>query len=986
MLATYGFQFEQPWWLLAALPAAAAVWLGLRSMGALGRLRRGAAIALRAAVMLLPAALLARPAVTRTHDRLTVLIVVDRSRSVPEAYWNADDPNAVPAWLAKALAAKGPGDLVAVIDAAEAVHIVRLPSTAADVPKRSVDLTGEETRLAAGVQMALAIAPGDSAVRIVLITDGNETSGDLRAVARVAAANGIPIDVLPLGYRYDNEVIFRRLVAPARARSHDTVALRFVLTATHEATGRVQLTLNGEHVDLDPTSDATTARVHLKKGTNVHTVSLPVGSRGVHEFEATFLPDDDRQDRLRQNNRASAVTFVAGPGHVLVVSSEPREAAPLVEALRAKQIDVRPRAAGGLPQSLTGLLGADAVFLVNVPAYELSLQQQEMLCRYVTELGGGLATVGGPKSYGAGGWIGTPLADILPLDLDPPQRKEMPKGGLVLIMHACEMPRGNYWGKEVAVAAIKSLSRRDLVGVLDYGWGAGQANWVYPLSPVGDRKAAIAAVNRMQMGDMPDFGPPVEAACKALKESDAAQRHVIIISDSDPAAPSRQQLDDCVKHRVTVTGVAVFPHTPQDVARLAAIAAYTGGSFHNVKDPQALPQIFVKEAQVVRRALISEEAFTPQPGPHAPGRILRGLAALPALNGRVLAGPKGWPDQTLLVAAGGEPVLAAGQKGVGKVASFTSSADGRWAPRWLAGAEFGKFWKQVADWVARTPQSTDCEVFADVQGRDVTVTVEAARSGGQFVQLAGISGQAIAPDMKVRPLELRQVGPGQWRSEFRAEQGGSYLVNLRPRLAGQTQGSAATVQSVVTVPFAPEYDDLTDNSALLTEVADTSAGRKLARDGARAELFRRTGLPVPKTSSPLVRPLLLAWLALFLLDVAVRRISIDFAALWRRALAAVRLRARPAEATTLGALKLRQRRLRDQLTPERRAAAAKRYEAPEGGPAEMPQADLAAPPGEKPRPTAAPAPEAERPPEQPRSHVSRLLDAKRRAQDRTRDR
>ena len=113
-----------------------------------------------------------------------------------------------------------------------------------------------------------------------------------------------------------------------------------------------------------------------------------------------------------------------------------------------------------------------------------------MICRYVTDLGGGLVTIGGPESYGAGGWIGSPVARILPVDMDPPQKKQMPKGALVLIMHACEMPRGNYGGKRVAIAAIRSLSRLDYVGVLVYGWGAGGASWVYKFSLATCRTSA----------------------------------------------------------------------------------------------------------------------------------------------------------------------------------------------------------------------------------------------------------------------------------------------------------------------------------------------------------------------------------------------------------------------------------------------------------------------------------------------------------------
>ena len=994
MIATYGFHFEQPWWLLTALTVVPAVYLAWRSLQALGVVRRVLAVAFRVAVLLVLAGVLGRPNVTKTHDALTLLAVIDRSQSIPRGYWEkpAGDANAarlltVNEYLTRALAKRPPGDQMAVIDVAERADITRLPSTAADVPKRTLTLTGAQSRLAAGVQMALAVAPPNTSVRIVLISDGNETAGDLKAVARVAAANRIPIDVLPLPYNYKREVVFRRLVAPGRARTGQTIPIRFVLTSTHETSGRLLLMLNRggyqtRPVDLDPTSDGVTAPVRLKAGTNVHTISLPMNARGVHEFEATFVPAGEGADTLAENNQASGVTFVAGQGHVLVVSVDPREAAALANALKEAKIDVRSLPVGEFPTRLTRLLDADALVLVNTPNHRFSVAQQEMICRYVTDLGGGLVTVGGPDAYGAGGWIGSPVARILPVDMDPPQKKQMPKGALVLIMHACEMPRGNFWGKKVAGAAVKALSRHDLVGVVDFSWNAGMRNWVYPLQKAGDKKECLAAIDQMVMGDMPDFGPPVVAAYHALKNARAGQKHMIIISDGDPAVPSKQALADLRKERITCSGVAVFPHRPEDAASLQFIAARTGGRFYNVKDPEKLPQIFIKEAQVVRRSLIVEEPFVPRLV-GGMDEVLRGLRNPPPLDGRVLTGRKSGLNKIHLATPEGEPVLATTQSGLGKVASFTSTADSRWASKWLPWGGYNRLWEQTVRWVAKSPTAGDCEAFADVQGRDVTLTVEAVQPGGKFVQLADLTGRVIAPDARTTwPLELRQVGPGQYRANFRAEAGGSYLVNLRYRKAGAGE-KFAMVQSVVNVPFAPEFEDLTDNAALLAELAEITGGRVLPGDPEKAELFRHAGLTPPRVSMPLTQPLFLAWVVLFLLDVAVRRIAVDVKAIARRIAARFRRTQAEVQSATLAALKSRRKSVRERLGAGGKDPHAKRrFQARDDAPAELPETDVTRP-AEKPRPKAKEAPAPPEPGEaEPQSHVSRLLEAKRRAKDR----
>lgn len=978
VIAAYGLHLGRPLWLLAALLAVPAVWMAWRNLRQFDRPRRFAILLLRCAVILLLALLLAEPLLVRKHEALTVIAVADESQSVP-----ADRRQAAQAYLAEALAAKPAEDRVALVCVAEAARIARLPSNDPSLDgRRNFTLLGQHSALGDGLEMGMAIAPPDSAVRILLVSDGNETVGDLREVARVAAANRIPVDVLPLRYDHEHEVVFRRLIAPRKARSGQTVPIRFVLHSTQSARGRLRLELNGRALDLDPDSDAVEVPVSLEPGTNVKTVSLSVGLGGVQEFEAVFVPDSPADDALAQNNSASAVTFVSGPGRLLVLDAD-GGGRDLASALTAAHLFVDYQHVGALPTDLARMTEIDAVILVNVEASAVSTTQQEMLVRYVNDLGGGLVMVGGPESFGAGGWIGSPVARVLPVDLDPPQQREMPKGALVLIMHACEMPDGNRWGKEVAIAAVKALSHLDLVGVLDYSWNGGAlANWVYPLSPAGDKTAVVNAIQRMEMGDMPDFHAPLQAAYDALTAQRVGQRHIIIISDGDPNPPSTQLLSDLRDARITVTGVEVFPHGGIGMSSLQQIATATGGRFYNPTDPNALPQIFIKEAQLVRRSMIVEETFTPRLVGGL-SELIQGLAGegVPTLEGYVLTGPKGGLAQVILDSPKGDPVLAAQQSGLGRTVAFTSSADSVWAPAWLGWGGYGRFWEQIARWVGRSGQNSECEVYADVQGRSVVLTVEAVDTEGQFTQFSQLSGQAIAPDMSGTPIPFSQVGPGRYRGEFRADQSGSYLLNLQHT---DTAGVQGTTQAVVTMPYAPEFRHLTDNHALLAEVARLTGGRVLPADPKQANLFDRGGMRFPQTPLPLAKPLLLIWLAAFLLDVAVRRVAMDV----RAAAARVRNWLRPSEAArpdeqTMQSLRTRRQEIRDQHQPMPGAPsepiehnARRRFDADVEAPrepVELPMADVTVP-GERRRP----------PPGAPAGGLSgmqRLKQAKRQAQD-----
>jgi len=979
MTYSYGFYFGQPWWLAACVLLVPMVWLARRSLGPLGPWRRSLAIVLRCVVMLILIALLARPILARKSRRLTLIAVLDRSQSIP-----AHLQEAGLRYLETALEGKPEQDQLAIVDVAETASISVLPSIKVDeIRRRNTTLAGHQSNLAAGIQMAMAIAPPDTAVRILLLSEGNETVGNLREVARLAAANGIPIDVLPLRYRYENEVVFRRLAGPARARSGQTVSLRFVLKSTSHSTGKLMLNLNGSPVDLAPGSPEVAVPVELKPGTNVRAVSVPVGARGVHEFEAVFLPDDPNQDRIAQNNRASAMTYVLGPGHVVVVDTDGTASTDLQQALKDSDIDVRYVPAPDFPDNLARLMDADVIILVNTDCASFTYQQQELLCRYVNDLGGGLIMVGGPQAFGAGGWIGSPVAEILPVELDPPQKKQMPRGALVMIMHACEMPQGNYWGKQVAITAVKALSRDDLVGVLAYNW-QGAGDWVYPLSRLGDREAVISAIQQMIMGDMPSLQDHLLQAYNALTACQAGTKHVIVISDGDPQPPTDQLLGQCKDAGITVTGVAVFPHNPSDVQSLMRIAQATGGRFYNVTDPAALPKIFIKEAQVVRRSFIVERSFTPAVA-YSLSEIIGGLSrGLPQLDGYILTGPKGGLNQLILVspeAGQADPILASCQSGLGRCVAFTSSADSRWAGKWLAWGGFERFWEQAVRWAAKPAQSTECEVLADVHGQEVSITVEAVDAEGKFIQFAAIDGQVIAPDASSLPLELTQLGPGQYQGRFVGAEAGSYIVNLRYRKLGD-DATTHIAQTTINIPFAPEFRDLSDNAPLMAELSGLTGGRILPSDPNQAFLYDHAGLKFPAAQLPLTRPLMFLWLALFLLDVAVRRVVVDFRAALRKVASVVRrTRGRAKADETIERLKLRRAKLRRRLSPRKGdSLAAARYQAQEPHKAgDLPIAKVAETPSgateAKPQKPRAPRAEVQ----QDSAHIERLLRAKRRA-------
>ncbi len=79
-----------------------------------------------------------------------------------------------------------------------------------------------------------------------------------------------------------------------------------------------------------------------------------------------------------------------------------------------------------LSPSLADLADYAAVILVNVNARDLSPRKMDALRDYVRDLGGGLAAVGGPQSFGVGGYFGTPLEEALPVNMQIDDQERFP--------------------------------------------------------------------------------------------------------------------------------------------------------------------------------------------------------------------------------------------------------------------------------------------------------------------------------------------------------------------------------------------------------------------------------------------------------------------------------------------------------------------------------------------------------------------------------
>lgn len=837
----FGIGVEHPLylWLLALLPI---LWFfSFKSLAGLGKVRRFLALTLRSLVFTAMVMALANAQFRRTSEQLTVIYLLDQSESIPAAKREMMLRYVVDE-VAKHRQTKHSDQAGVIVFGRDA--LIEIPPFDDDIPSvGSIEArlgSTDATNLESALKLAQASFPEGTMRRIVVVTDGNENIGNARDVAPQLAANGIGIDAVSVKLSNRVEGAIEKVAIPSQIREGQPFDIQVVvanyadqLGEGGDIKGKVRLVRKvGSNRQLITETD-----VVVPPGKKILTVPYEINEPGAYTYEATFIPDDPNDDLMTQNNRASAFTHVRGEGRVLLIEDVDNlgEFDYLVSRLRANKIEVDTMPSNQLFTSLAELQAYDSVILANVPrssgqdektVSSFSDEQIAMLVRNTEQFGAGLVMLGGPNSFGAGGWSNTELEKAMPVDFQIKNAKVQAVGALVLMMHASEMAKGNYWQKVVCVEAIKALGPMDYCGLVHLGptgdswlWGGTKGM----LRVQGNRKMMLGKLNGMTPGDMQDFDPAMKMAVRGFNRVNASVNHMIIISDGDPSPPRQATMNQFINFRnktgIKISTVAVGTHGPAGSPPLQNIARATGGKYYVVKDPRVLPKIYQREARKVARPLVYERESGIQPQKDFPHEILSGIDSVPPIRGFVLTTRKENP----LVQVGlysqqpdekNGTILAAWEYKAGRAAVLTTDTGKRWANSWTDWDGYDKLFTQLVNWSMR-PIDSESKFTVDTNIKDgkVRVVVTALDKEDEFLNFLSMSGAAVGPDLKPFDINMRQTAPGRYVGEFAAGDAGSYYVSVNP---GDKYG---TIRSGVDVPYSSEFKSRETNRALLQALA-----------------------------------------------------------------------------------------------------------------------------------------------------------------------
>ena len=836
-----------PVWLVLALPLAAALW----------RLRQPTRLltGVRGAALLLVLLALAGLAVRLPSRAGTVVVVADRSRSMP-----AGSEAAHKELIDLLDAGMGSHDRLAVVSFGQTVAVEHAPD-AGKFPGFTHEVGPDGSGLTEAVETALALVPKDSPGRLLVLSDGRWTGRDPTGVAALAAGRGVAVDYRHRGRPAAGDLAVARVDAPAAVAPGEGFLITAWVQAPADQVVKFEVTRAGTTI----ASGEKAVTAGLTRLTFRDRATEP-GSQG---YQVRVTPAGD--DPVPENNTARVLVGVTGPRPILHLTPGPESA--LTALLRAGGLDVRAVPPERFDFTLEALSSYSAVLVENVPAERLGTRGMETLAGWVRASGAGLMVTGGRQAFGPGGYYKSPLEPVLPVSME--LRQEHRKLALAIVV---ALDRSGSMAMPVAggrtkmdLANLGAAQVLDLLGPIDeFGCLAVDtvAHTVADLGPVTDKAATRDRILRIEsMGGGIFVYEALAHSADMVRRAKAGTKHIILFADAaDSEEPGRyvDLLDQTRKAGITVSVIGLGTPKDKDAKLLEDVTARGGGRLFITDRPEELPRLFAQDTFVVARNAFLDDPVRVQPTP-----------GLMALAGRSFALDRSIrPEATLGAVTRDEyraPAVASWQAGAGRVLCYTGEADGKYAGAFAGSPEAGEFYTSLARWAAG-------QAGGLAEGMAVTQEV---RNGVNRIRLhldpdrkaEPFSGTPQVQTLKARPGEgprteavpLTWVGPDTLAADVPLAGDETALSTV------SVPGQKPQPLAPVCLPYSPEHAPGSPGAG------DTGreALERLARATGGVERVELTGvwadLPHRPRSFPLAPWLLVAAAVCLVLEVLERR-------------------------------------------------------------------------------------------------------------------
>ena len=745
--------FQYPWLLLLSIPLLWFVWKQVSLSLPIRSLRL-----LTVVVVLLG---ISNPSCTVPTTDQDIVVVVDRSDSMPSTIEQSTMET-----IQQLQQGLSPNDGFAVLSVATESQIDK-PLTNDPFQGFQPLLQTEQSNIKSGLGYALQLLSSSPKGKVVLISDGAGTDGELTSIQTQALTKNIPIYTLAKTQIRSADIHISNIQAPTHVNEGEQASIAVSIQSPVDQDAYITL-----YKDDQPIAQG---QKLLTKGRNsVQFNDMPTGG-GVHTYRVKV---DVQNDDTPKNNTAEVGVLTKGRKKVLVLSQGPSV---ITETLRSAGLLVKENTPQEILLSPATLSQFQALVLHNVPATSFQEQELKNISLAIEQLGLGLWMIGGEQSFGVGGYLHSRLEDVLPVHLEI--RNDMRKMGMAL---GIALDRSGSMSVSVGpnltkmslanqgtVAAIGLLTAMDSVYVAAVDTSNHE---IIPFQDVLNPTTLHSKVMGIEsMGGGIYVSTALEAQLDILKDAKQRNRHVVLFADAADAVDekdSRAIVTALRENNTTLSVIALGTAADSDAGFLADLARIGGGSIYFSQNPKELPQLFSMDTMIASQSGYIVEPTEVQTVLGLSPLGGQSVSTMPTIEAYNISYAK---SQTQLGAQNTDeqasPILVYGRYGLGQSVAYLGDIGGENGQQILSWSNFDTFVTTIVSGISNTETADITYAEVTRSGQKHQLTIESSNETPE-VHILSKTGET-------ERLDFTQIQPGLYQADYTPKSTGVYLPQLK---------------------------------------------------------------------------------------------------------------------------------------------------------------------------------------------------------------
>lgn len=706
------------------------------------------------------------------------------------------------------------------------------------------------------ISKALTLIPTDCSGRLVLLTDGKETRGDIYHMGQALLASQAEFLTLIYEDEETTDAYIDNVTLPSYLHPGDKYSITVLVESNYDTDAVIAL-YNGS-------TQTASNGVHLNRGSNRFVFSSQVDAdAGSGAMENLRVQVQAEGDTCPENDVFSAYSVVESPPRILLVSGRGTNVSEFSSVLNAAGCDYSVVSTLNAPDSINAMLSYKSIILADVYIDDLPVGFLENLETYVKDYGCGFICCGGEESFALGGYRDTVLETVLPVDMQLRSINETPSMAMVMVIDHSgsmidEMGETGASNLDVAIraaiVAVDNLRDSDQVGVLTFD---SQYEWQVELRAADDKSAIKEQIKGINEGGGTTIKPALLEACEVLSESEASIKHVVLLTDGMGETNNFQDVINAyTSEGITLSTVAIGSFS--DTQLLEQLADQCDGRYYYSDLGSDIPKIFANEVFLGSDSYIQNGVFSlkVQNGHELTNHLF--TDGWPVVYGYIAATPKMAATSVILSAEKENPILTVWQYGLGRTVAWNSDVTGKWSGAFSGKDDYVQMWKRIVDYSTGNADMGEDSVNVVTSGEWTEITYQTK----DYESSTEILVSMIDPKGDTTEEKLHATAPGKYTAELSTPQTGLYHFNVRRSENGEIQSYLTTAAAV---QFSDEYkfDVSTDSYLKFVE----QYGRIITKQDS---VWNRISTKARESCS-LTNWLLFLAICLFVADVAMRR-------------------------------------------------------------------------------------------------------------------